>query len=108
VTVLYVKQGADFTVEWPLFEPDGTTPLDVSGWTVRGQVRSYVEATDPLYELPFTLATGLATLTIPAAAASDLWNWTRVPWDAELEDPSGRVTRLDSGIVIVSFEVTRS
>jgi hypothetical protein len=107
MTVLYVRQGADFQIEWPLFAPNGTTPLDTTGWSVRGQVRSYVAATDPLYTLPFTLAAGVATLTIPAAA-SDLWTWTRVPWDAELVDPSNRVTRLDSGIVIVSFEVTRS
>lgn len=108
MTVLVVEQGSDFAVEWPLFQADGVTPLNASvgGWTARGQVRAWVEATAVLFALAPVPGNGKLSLAIPAAASS-AWAWRKGLYDIELVDPGGNPGRVDSGVIVVSFEVTR-
>ncbi len=73
---LELKTGTDVEVALSLFEADGTTPLDTSGWTIHAHLKQLRDA-EPALALSSAVATeiaeadaatGLWTLFIPAAA----------------------------------------
>lgn len=89
------------------------TPVDLSGFTARAQIRRSIGASTTLLELT-TENGGIAidnsaktiTLTIAATATDDL-TWRTAVYDLELVSGTGVVTRIASGPVTVSREVTR-
>ena len=90
-----------------------STPVNLTGYTARMQIRETVESSTVLYEasttnghLAITAATGTVKLTIPAATSA-AWTWTKGVYDLELTSPTGVVTRLVKGTITVSREVTR-
>lgn len=103
---LRIEQGSDYQVTVPVLG-DGDQPLDVTGWTVRGQIRCTLDSA-----VEHDLASGLevtgsnVTLSIPAEISS-AWAWRQGVYDVELVDPDGNPTRLLTGHVLVSPEVTR-
>ena len=121
---IIVTQGADcaFAFRYSTSTSGTTTPVDLTGWSARAQLRRtwggevWLTAT---HEDAITLtATGDVVLAIDAATTEDpAWNTrskvtagepqARGVWDLELIDPTGRVTRLVQGSVIVSPDVTR-
>lgn len=88
-------------------------PVDLTSFTARMMIRGSIDDTDPLVTLTtenggITLgsADGTITLLITATATAALTFDTAV-YDLELVDGSGVVTRLLSGNVTLSKEVTR-
>ncbi len=109
-TKLVVEQGTTWAISWPIVDPNGE-PVDVTGWTVRAQIRQSATANEVLHE--FTTASGNATteqgsVTLSVdPAESSAWDWRSGVYDVELVDPVGRVARIAAGTVTISAEVTR-
>lgn len=86
------------------------TPVPLVGYTARMKIKDRVGGT-LLVELvsPTDIAIDTANFTITmtiAAAASELWTFTRGVYDFEVVSPLGVVTALLSGTVTVTKEVT--
>lgn len=105
MTVLVVSRGCEFKFEWPVFEPDGTTPLSMVGWSGHGWVRSVyadefnVPDAGPWFDLN---TPGRVLLTIPGPT-SEGWGWERGVFSFELTDATGRSSRLDSGLILATY-----
>lgn len=112
---LTIYQGATFrrTFQWKTGSP--ATPVDLTGYTARMQIRKKVTDATPV--LTLTSAAGGITFTnrsqgqfeivISADATAALTIKTGV-YDLELIAANNEVTRLIQGTVEVSPEVTRS
>jgi hypothetical protein len=107
---LTCPQGATFTktLTWKV----GGTPVDLTGWTARMQVRTRHAAPETLVDIDssagITLGgdTGTITVALPATATEALpaGEWR---YDLELEAADGTVYRLVEGAFTVTPEVTR-
>lgn len=91
---------------------DPPTPIDLTGYAVRMQVRESITSPTPLLSL--TVGSGItvdaAEGEIRLAVADDVtaaWTWRYGVYDLEIESPGGDTTRLLRGEVEVSAEVTR-
>lgn len=108
-TSLTIPQGTTWGIAWPILEDD--EPKDLSGWTVKAQIRATVESGTVLHE--WSTATGNATVTefrvaiFLAPGASSAWTWVRGVYDVELTSPEGAVYRIAEGAIYVSRQVTR-
>jgi hypothetical protein len=104
---LVIEQGSTYRLSVPVLD-DTSEPLDITGWTVRGQIRLTHASPTVAYDLgPHLAIAGTAVeVTIPAEDSS-LWTWCGGVYDVELVDPDGNPTRLIQGNVVVSPEVTR-
>lgn len=88
-------------------------PVDLTGYTARMQIRAKLESDSTLLELT-TENSGITidnitktiTITIDAVASAAL-TWTSGTYSLELISPTGVVTTLLNGDVIVKKEVTR-
>lgn len=111
MTAITIAQGTDGGCRWLVNDGASKQPYDFTGWTVRSMVRRTASAA-PLHEWSTALGTALAgangyvTLYWSHAETSS-WIWTDGVFDLELTSPDGKVTRLDSGRISVSPEVTR-
>ena len=113
---LEIEQGATFErpITWYDGDPDVPpygTPIDVTDYLARAQIRTTKDADDVLVDLTdwLTVGTedGVVTLSIPAEDTALMdWNGSAY-WDLELESPGGQVTRLLEGRATLSKEVTR-
>jgi len=108
-----IEQGATLVLPFVWQSSDGT-PVDLSGYTARMQVRRTVSSPDVLLEattannrLQISALAGQVSLVLPASVTEAI-DWTRGRYDLELESPDGVVTRLLFGEVTVSKEVTRA
>lgn len=108
---LTIEQGTSFNVvfTWSV----GGTPVDLTGWNARAQVRSMVTSAMPLLDLTvgdgITLGDTLGTISlhIPVADTTTLPAPFSGVWDLEMVSDVGTVTRLLEGAVTVTPEVTR-
>lgn len=88
-------------------------PVDLTGYTARMQIRETLDATIILATLTtenggITLGGAAGTIDLLLdAAATALLDFTNAVYDLELVDTAGVVTRLLSGAVTLSKEVTR-
>lgn len=87
-------------------------PLNLTGFTVRMQIRESITSATPLLSLTVGDGITVTPLTgeILIEVADDViaaWAWRYALYDLEIESPSGRTTRLLKGEVEVSPEVTR-
>lgn len=120
---LTVYQGA-YWAQQLLWKDEAGSPVDVSGYTARMQIRRTIDATDVLLELTtenggITLGPSpvppaapdynilleiqaAATATLPATLDDHKWRY-----DLELVPAGGKVVRLLMGKLVVSLEVTR-
>jgi hypothetical protein len=115
---LLIRQGATFGPhEITLTNPDDT-PVDLTGATVRAQMRRKALTTGlPLatFDTPVTdAAAGVFTLGLSAAATAALVAGedpasldSRAVWDLEVQDATGRVVPVYWGSVTIHREVTR-
>lgn len=112
---ILVEQGSLFTLDLVYKEADGT-PIDLTGWSARMQIRAKAGSPDPA-TLEFSTDDGsivlggaLGTIHVeaPATATADV-TIKKGAYDLELIPPSGEADafRLIEGIVTVSPEVTR-
>lgn len=107
-----IEQGATFQLELIWKNPD-TTPINLTGYTARMQVRKKHADTVKVLDLTtqngkiiITPLLGKINVTVPATETDDITIKTGV-YDLELESSTGIVTRLIEGGVTVSPEVTR-
>lgn len=112
VVDLILAQGADNSFEFRYSETvdEVVTPVDLSGWSARGQIRRSPGG-ELWVELQPTLdSEGVVSFSIGHAVTEDA-AWDRRSsgvWDLELIDPDGKVTRFVEGTVTVSHDVTRN
>lgn len=104
-----VEQGATYSRVLRYIDSAGT-PVNLTGWAVRGEVRGARSRSANLFErLSLDLtnpAGGEITLTIPATRSS-LYRWKKGYYDIELVASDGEtVTRLLEGEIKVVPEVT--
>lgn len=109
-----IEQGSTWTMTLTLYEDEAkTTPLDLTGYTARMQIRSFKESSTILDE--FTTENGGITIsgansnimTITASATdTEAYSFRTGVYDLEIV-LSGVVARIMEGDVEVSFEVTR-
>ena len=104
---LVIRQGMTFIRRWRVTDPIDGTPRDLTEWSARGQIRTYVSDVDPLFEFDLECgADGFVTVTVTPEQSTP-WVWRDGVYDIELVDPTGRVARIAQGAVRVSPEVTR-
>ena len=109
---LTIKQGTTWTQTLEYQDGDGT-PIDLSGATLRAQVRADIADRapgTPLLDLSTgdgitNTSGGVITLTVDAATTEALPAGT-YRWDLEATE-AGAVTRICAGVARVSGEVTR-
>lgn len=108
-----IEQGATYqlSVTW---KDENGTPINLSGFTARMQVRKSSQSDDVILTLTsdesdqsITLGGALGTIDIeiPATVTEDL-TLRRAVYDLEMEN-AGNVTRLIQGSVNISPEVTK-
>jgi hypothetical protein len=107
-------QGAtfDYNLVWNTTEGTATTPVDLTNWSARMQVRTSYDANEPVLSL--TAGTGI---TLGGTAGSILIEATATQtaaisagqyvYDLEMVSPASAVTRLVEGTLICDPEVTR-
>lgn len=89
------------------------TPVDLTGWTAKSQIRAYKGASDILLDMSSFIdltSDGDVTVTVLAASTLSLetGGLTRGVWDLELtQTAGGRIVRLVEGSVTISQDVTR-
>lgn len=101
-------------VNWPAYTGGGvlqySAPMDLTGATVRGQIRKTVEATEVLLDLADYIAVDAALcridLVIPDSVTAALVGTGGV-YDLEIEDAIGEVLALPKATVTFIDEVTR-
>lgn len=106
-------QGASF--DYSLTWQTGGTPVDLSGYSARMQVRETVDSTAVVLSLTagtgITLGGTAGTIFLEASAATmaaiDAQASNQFVYDLELVSGAGYVTRLLEGTFTVSPEVTR-
>lgn len=104
-----IEQGSDQAWQWPV--QNGGVDVDLTEYTLRGQVRKNDKDATVLYEWSTTLGNatcdaGSFTIFAPAADSST-WVWRKGVYDIELTAPGGSITRVLEGTVEVDPEVTR-
>lgn len=109
---ILIEQGSTFVLPITWKDPSGT-PINITNYSARMQIRRTVKATDvvlsltsPSGEIQLGGTAGTIVVTI-SATATDALTIVRGVYDLELQSPTGVVTRLIQGVVTVSPEVTR-
>lgn len=103
-----LEQGATYTREVTVNDGAGD-PIDISTWSMRGQVRSNYSASDILAEFTCTItdgANGVFQFELSAEQTSAICVKKGV-YDIECERADGTVIRILKGSVEISPEVTR-
>lgn len=115
---IVIRQGATFGPYVTTIKGTDGLPINVTGYTFRGQVRKTADAATAAASLTFTLTdptNGVVTFVISATATaaitcdpdSELDAASQYVWDCEMEDGSGVVTALLYGTAAVFREVTK-
>lgn len=107
-----IEQGTTFLK--PIIWKDSTgAPVNLTGCKARMQIRQRVPSSTVLLELTsednelvITPLLGKITITLSAAQTAAI-TWRRGRYHLEIETASGTVTRLLSGKISISREVTR-
>lgn len=107
-----IEQGADKLKPFVWKDSNGT-PVNLSNYTARLQVRKSVSATDVLFEMStannrisIVAADGKVILAFKHADTSAL-TWKQGKYDLELTSGDGTRTRLLQGTITISPEITR-
>lgn len=103
MTIIRVHRGAELEFAWPVFAPDGTTPLDMTSWAGEGWVRDVYQDQFLIPDLaPFmAFDVGKVSLVLPGDI-NGAWAWERGVFKIDVVDLDGRVAPLDSGLVLVT------
>lgn len=107
-----IEQGAT-TIKPFVWKSSDNSPVDLSGYEARMQVRRSASSPDVLLEastsnnrIQLDAAAGRFTLVLSADVTAAI-EWSRGRYDIELRSPDGDVTRIVQGEITVSKEVTR-
>lgn len=109
-----IEQGATWRLEvgW---EDESGSPIDLTGWSARMQVREEHASAAPLVSLTslpgegLTIdgPEGLVTIVIPASVTEAIPAPVEAVYDLEVQGPAGEVERLLFGCADIDPEVTR-
>jgi hypothetical protein len=107
---ILIEQGATFSKVLTV-KADDNTPINLTGKTLRGQVRYNINDSSPALTFTFTLANqstnpGVATWLASATDTGALTQ-SRGIYDVELVDGTS-VTRILEGTAFISLNVTRA
>lgn len=101
--------------EWPAYTSGGfiqyDTPVDLTGYTARMSIKDKIggavlhSLTTENGGIVIDPAAKTITLSIPAADTED-FTWSRGVYDLEMVSSAGKVTRIISGRIALSREVT--
>ena len=104
-----IEQGSDFRRVLTITDQGGT-PIDLTGYTFRGQGRKNYQDALPAFTFTF-LITGVGTvswtLTNDALTSLSLSYDEKFRYDVEMVSSGGIVKRIISGFATVSPEVTK-
>jgi len=109
---IIIEQGATFTYNLIYKDSEGT-PVNLTGYTARMQVRKNVNSSDTLLDLntengAIVLGGSAGTIDITASATETASINSKIgAYDLEIESSSGVVKRLVEGDVTINPEVTR-
>jgi hypothetical protein len=111
---LWITQGEDWDRVFPIADPITGVPIDLTGWTLVGQIRETSDSTVVLYEWKTANTNvavsvdGKATIQVPSAS-SLLWSWVKneAVYDLFLTNLSGKKMCMARGTVVVRPAVTR-
>lgn len=117
VYTIRIKQGETFNQTFRWMQSDGETPVNLTGYTGRCQIRNGAFNQGVIKNVPVTVLdavngrfalnlTATETSSIPTTGA-DYRNLERYPYDVEFTALNGTVYRVLNGIVEISPEVTR-
>jgi hypothetical protein len=111
-----LEQGATFekTLLWADSSVNPPTPINLTGYTARMQVRRYAGAPDADKVVDIASGSGITlggaagtiAISIPSATTAAIPAGFQGVYDLELVSGTGKVTRLVQGSVAVSPEVT--
>lgn len=106
---ILIQQGSDYIQKIIVKESVSQLPVDITGCTIRGQVRVNIEDASPVATFVTAVTNGPAgefqiSLSNAVTAALDFDTGF---YDVELVYPSGVVDRLLQGKAVLSKEVTR-
>jgi len=109
-----IEQGATWRLEvgW---EDESGSPIDLTGWSARMQIREEHASANPLVSLTSQPGDGLAidgpaglvSIEIPAAVTQTIPAPIEAVYDLEIQGPGGEVERLLFGCADIDPEVTR-
>lgn len=110
---LVIPQGTTWSARWPIYGGD-LKLADLTGWSVRSQVRSKSDLSIILHEWSTALGNasasplGYVEITVsPTESTAWTWIYDRPVYDIEVTDPDGNVMRLTQGKITVSPEITK-
>jgi hypothetical protein len=105
---LTIDQGSTFDAALSLVGDDGVA-IDLSGCTVRGQIRKAYTSANAAANIVCTITDavgGNVDIGLSAATTANI-KFGRYVYDIEYVDTFGTITRIVEGIVTVTPEVTR-
>lgn len=108
LTPLVIKQGATQSFGWPILRAG--VRVNLTGWTVRGQVRAKASAAVVLHEWSTTIgnARTLNGLVIIDNFPDSIgWTWREGIYDLFATDPDDQVLFVAEGAALVQAAVTR-
>lgn len=107
-----IEQGTTFVLAFS-WKDEAGTPIPLTGYTARMQVRHSVSAEEVLLDLTtendrlvIDELNGRVTIVLDPVVTAAI-TWRKGMYDLELVSPTGGVKRLVEGAVTVSREVTR-
>jgi hypothetical protein len=106
---LYMDQGANFRNVINLTDDVTNVNLDITGYTVRSQMRRSYYSVNPSANIVCTITdspAGEITMSLDSANTSSI-KAGRYLFDLETIDGNGFVTRVLEGIITVTPQVTR-
>lgn len=106
---LFMDQGANFNNIITLTDDTSNTAINITGYTVRSQMRRSYYSVNASANIVCTITDGSAgqvTMTLGASNTSNLTP-NRYLFDMETETPSGVVSRVLEGIITVTPGITR-
>lgn len=106
---ILVQQGSDYIQKITVKESVSQLPVNITGCTVRGQIRVSVEDATPAATFVTSIVdaiNGVFQISLSNASTAEL-DFDTAVYDVEIEYPSGVIDRLLQGKVVLSKEVTR-
>lgn len=113
---LTINQGSTYALDIPGINRADGSPLDITGYTLRAQLRRRVADTSLLVNFTTAIVTpavgacrlsltAAQTAALPSSGSKDLP--IACVYDFEIESPTGVVSRVLEGAAFISPEVTR-
>ncbi len=102
-----IYQGDDWTSVVTVYVEGTSTPADIAGYTAEAQIRRAVadEDDEVVVEITTVVSSPQINLSIPHSVTETLSG--RYVWDLQITSPTGGITTICRGKVVVTAEVTR-